>query len=533
MLLRQCRIVSTKLETKSSYGGRSEWITAGEWIGPFRLLAADETKKLVFVQEVRIRAARLFDVAQGKHYYTPETLANSFFADLNKGLSCFSASNNEAVYLTEIVDRADPRGNSQKMNAARRKEIKTLLERRRFKVMLREDVPPGGNILPGTIVLAIKSTEDGKVKYKVRYVIGGHRDWLRHMMVHTASTLQPQSIRLLLALAVMHGYDIWTSNVRQAYLQPAEPLAHDIFITKPVPEFELDLSQCLKLLKRLYGLCKSGDMGHATLDKHHIDDLGMRPLRSDPALYILLAEGLLKGISRGYVDDLIRTGDETFKKLCSKKKEKFDMAEDQSLPCMLTAFSLSRSTEGTTVQGQHEYLRKLEELPLEASFSHFRSMQMKLAWLSNTRPDCLFEISHLAQVTEEIYAAKKKELIRRINKAVRYAMRNRISLKVSQLDKETIKVIGFSDSFFANDADLSSQLGHICFLGDDSTDIIPINFKSYKSRIMTRSSMAGEVIAFSDLFDVAITLGVELSTILGRQIAVHLFTDSKSLFDVI
>ena len=102
------------------------------------------------------------------------------------------------------------------------------------------------------------------------------------------------------------------------------------------------------------------------------------------------------------------------------------MAEDQSLPSMFTGFSLSQSTGGTIVQEQHEYLRKLEELPLDASFSHFKSMRMKLAWLSNSRPDCLFEISQLAQVTDEIYAAKKKELIRRINKAVRYAMQNKI-----------------------------------------------------------------------------------------------------------
>ncbi len=85
-------------------------------------------------------------------------------------------------------------------------------------------------------------------------------------MVHSASTLQPQSIRLLLALAAMHGFDIWTSDVRQAYLQSAEPLARDIFIEKPVPEFELAPEQCLQLLKPLYGLCESGDLWHKTLD---------------------------------------------------------------------------------------------------------------------------------------------------------------------------------------------------------------------------------------------------------------------------
>ena len=45
--------------------------------------------------------------------------------------------------------------------------------------------------------------------------------------------------------------------------------------------------------------------------------------------------------------------------------------------------------------------------------------------------------------------------------------------------------------------------------------------------------MAGEVIAFSDLFDVAFTLAHEVKFITGSQIPVQLLTDSTSLFDVI
>ena len=45
--------------------------------------------------------------------------------------------------------------------------------------------------------------------------------------------------------------------------------------------------------------------------------------------------------------------------------------------------------------------------------------------------------------------------------------------------------------------------------------------------------MAREVIAFSDLFDIAATLASELGGRYGGRIPVQLLTDSKSLFDVI
>lgn len=94
-------------------------------------------------------------------------------------------------------------------------------------------------------------------------------------------------------------------------------------------------------------------------------------------------------------------------------------------------------------------------------------------------------------------------------------------------------MVGFSDSSFANNADLFSQLGHICSLGDATGAAIPISYNSNKSGRVTRSAMAGEVISFSDTFYIAGTLLDELKLLTGNDIPVQLLTDSKSLFDVI
>ena len=57
--------------------------------------------------------------------------------------------------------------------------------------MLQEEVPKDVKVLPGRFVLAIKSAEDGQMRFKARYVIGVHRDRMKDLMMHTAATLQP------------------------------------------------------------------------------------------------------------------------------------------------------------------------------------------------------------------------------------------------------------------------------------------------------------------------------------------------------
>ncbi len=93
--------------------------------------------------------------------------------------------------------------------------------------------------------------------------------------------------------------------------------------------------------------------------------------------------------------------------------------------------------------------------------------------------------------------------------------------------------MGYSDASFANNYDLTSQLGHIVFVTDGEGNAAPIHLKSYKARLVTRSVMAADVIPFSDAFDVGYTLATELSSLPRKKVILILLTNSKSLFDVI
>ena len=141
-------------------------------------------------------------------------------------------------------------------------EVRDLLKRGSFKVILKEELPDGANALTARFVLAIKSNADGEIQYKARYVIGGHRDRLKHYMVHGAQTLQASFARLLLVLATAHEFKAWTSDVNLAYLQSSKPLERRVFIHNPAHEFEFDPKECFELLRYFYGLYDAGDLWH-------------------------------------------------------------------------------------------------------------------------------------------------------------------------------------------------------------------------------------------------------------------------------
>jgi len=350
--------------------------------------------------------------------------------------------------------------------------------------------------------------------------------------VHGAQTLQASSARLLLALASAYEFDIWSSDIKLAYLQSTEPLIRRVFIKNPAPQFELDPSECFELLKPLYGLSDAGDLWHMSLHKHLTNDLHLVPTKTDQSLYFSFRRGELIGINGSYVDDLLRAGTEEFKNDCQITHRFFETSGDDSPPFTFAGFTVNKTSTSLTID-QTFYLKKLECLESDSNFSDFRSMRMRIAWLANTRPDMQFEISQLAQVTEQRFREDAAAHLKMLNDLVRYAHNNVAHLPFPKLDVSSIRIVGYSDAAFANNHDLSSQLGRIIMLIDDNGLAIPVAFKSYKSRRVTRLVLSAEVIAFADLFDDAFAIRSQVEEALRRGVAPHLLTDSKSLFDII
>ena len=99
-----------------------------------------------------------------------------------------------------------------------------MLERGTFRVILKEDISNDANFLGARFILVIKSNVDGKIKFKVMYVIGGHHGRFEAFMVHAFQKIHPLYVLEMLALATNLGFDVWSTDVTQAHRQPAEPL---------------------------------------------------------------------------------------------------------------------------------------------------------------------------------------------------------------------------------------------------------------------------------------------------------------------
>ena len=105
-----------------------------------------------------------------------------------------------------------------------------------------------------------------------------------------------------------------------------------------------------------------------------------------------------------------------------------------------------------------------------------------------------------------------------LNRCLSWQIRNSTrGLKFIPLDLDTLKIVAFTDSSFANNHDFSSQIGFVIALTDVNNNANIIHWTSVKSRRVTRSVLASELYAMSLGFDAATTIKATLDQILSKR----------------
>jgi hypothetical protein len=127
----------------------------------------------------------------------------------------------------------------------------------------------------------------------------------------------------------------------------------------------------------------------------------------------------------------------------------------------------------------------------------------------------------------------KEENVKQLNKRLQWQINNPLKgLKFVRLDQNSLKLVVFTDSSFANNYDFSSQIGFVIALANKHNKANIIHWSSIKYKRVTRSVLAFELYGMAYGFDIGATIKSTLEQILRiKTLTLLLCTDSKSLYD--
>jgi hypothetical protein len=118
-----------------------------------------------------------------------------------------------------------------------------------------------------------------------------------------------------------------------------------------------------------------------------------------------------------------------------------------------------------------------------------------------------------------------------LNKRLKWQIINQIrSLRYVKLNQSFFRLMIFTDSFFANNRDSSSQIDYVICLAD-SIHANVLHWSSVKCKRVTRSVLAIELFAMIYDFDVDSMLKAIFTKMLDVVIFLILATNSKFLYD--
>lgn len=256
----------------------------------------------------------------------------------------------------------------------------------------------------------------------------------------------------------------------------------------------------------------------------------MRPTAVDLSCIFKNVKGKLQGIIATHVDDTFWAGNEQFESDSKLTERTFDCQERQYNQFTFAGIQVEQIEDGYLLH-QERCTRRIQELERCCIFPEYRSRRQALAWLTNTRPDICAEVNLATQITETLW---NQTHARDLNHVIKFVKRTpRRGLMQRKLDVDNLPLKVFSDSSFANAESKRSQLGFIVALCDNTGKEIIIQFCSYKSKRVVRSTMGGEVFAFADGFDYGFSLKHHLQQMIGKRIPLLMYTESDRVFKVI
>ncbi|CAL1374789.1 unnamed protein product [Linum trigynum] len=287
-------------------------------------------------------------------------------------------------------------------------------------------------------VYALKMLPDGSVeRFKARVVAQGFR---QEFGIDYGETFAPvakmQTVRTLLAVAAMKGWELKQLDVKNAFLHG--DLKETIYMECPPGYNNGDKSKVCLLRRSLYGLKQAP---RAWFEKFHstILQAGLQQSDSDPSLFLRRSSHGLT-VLLIYVDDMVISGDDTLgiQTLTKDLRAAFNLKELGDLSYFL-GLEIHRSPTGLFVSQQKYIVDLLEtaqmdtcqpcSTPMEQNLklcrddgdllpdgSLYRSIVGSLIYLNHTRPDIIYAV----QVVSQFMSAPRSSHLVQVMRILRY-----------------------------------------------------------------------------------------------------------------
>lgn len=429
---------------------------------------------------------------------------------------------------------------------SRESEITGLIDKGVFKLVPHDSIPPGTRIFGCRFVDDVKY-KDGLPYEKSRLVVQAHSDQGKMTVLTQAPTIQRPSQRLIVCLSRILGRRLYLRDISMAYTQSTSELNRDFYVRAPA---DLNLGGGLmKVVKPLYGVPEAGTHWFKTYHKHHTTKLGLTVSPFDACL--MYSKDAIVGLQ---VDDSLGGGTEEF---MVQEDTKLQEAGLQAKPAQLIDKDIPLAFNGTTIElisaayqvFQRRQCNKIETIPLS---SNEIDNQTRLAYTSGralgayiasmTQPEASFALSRAAQTL-----SPERADVEALNTCLDWQLKNaERPLQFIELSPEGLKIFVFVDAAFANNKDLSSQLGYVIILAneakqtsdDDTKAAIRvtgniIHWSSTKSKRVVRSVLAAELYAMVAGFDIAAALKETINKVMDRHVPLVVCTDSFSLYECV
>ena len=257
------------------------------------------------------------------------------------------------------------------------------------------------------------------------------------------------------------------------------------------------------------------------------------------------------GIVGMQTDDTLMLGTTEFSSLEEKKiqkaqfrsKPKAALTQEVQLDfngCTLTMDDSSEPALSLRQKGQGGKIR-LVDIKSHDCAQQYIEQRARGAYIASTcQPEASFDLSVAAQAQQP-----SDEDIKALNKRLKWQMENlNRGLRYVTVNLMEAKLMVFVDGSFANNKDLSSQLGFVLMLVNESADTNTftirgnvIHYSSTKCKRVTRSVLASEIYGMVNGFDIGIAIATTLRIITERlglpAITLVICTDSYSLYECI